>query len=468
MKFLTKTDIINLIFISVLKGTGFACPCFSSNGKGIITMNYEAITSILNDGLVLATGCTEPGALALTAATAAAHLGEEVKSIHTFASGNIIKNAYSAGIPGTDFVGIEYAVALGAVVAKPEKQLQVINALSEEQIQKACAMVAAKTVKVELAKVPEKLYIEVLVKGETRTAKAIIANVHTNVVYIEENGQPVFDKRHEEQSASGGYSDKEIKEILSVAKIYEYATTVDLSMLDKVRLSIDVNSAISEEGLRNPYGLCIGRGLRDDIEKGYRCESLVTYAMELASAGADARMAGADAPVVSNSGSGNQGIACTMPVVAVAKKRGASDEQMMRAATLSHLMGIYIKSQFGRLSGFCGATVAGIGSACGIVYLLGGGLTEIESCVFNMIGNVTGMLCDGAKADCALKIATCTNAAMQAALMALRGTRVLSTDGIVEDDVEKTISNFAELGNEGSVQLDQIMLDMMLKKEKKA
>lgn len=436
--------------------------------KGISKMNYEAITSILNDGLVLATGCTEPGALALTAATAAAHLGEEVKYIHTFASGNIIKNAYSAGIPGTDLVGIEYAVAIGAIVAKPEKQLQVINGLSAEQIQQASDMVKNKAVKVELAKVPEKLYIEVLVKGETKTAKAIIANVHTNVVYIEENSKVVLDKRQEEQSASGGYSDTEIKEILSVAKIYEYATTADLALLDKVKLSIDVNTAISNEGLANPYGLCIGRGFREDIEKGYRADSLVTYAMELASAGADARMAGADLPVVSNSGSGNQGIACTMPVVAVAKKRGVSEEQMLRAATISHLMGIYIKSQFGRLSGFCGATVAGTGSACGIVYLLGGGLKEIENAVFNMIGNVTGMLCDGAKADCALKIATCTNAAMQAALMALKGIRVLSTDGIVEDDVEKTISNFAELGNGGSVQLDQLMLEMMLKKEKAA
>lgn len=429
-------------------------------------MNYEVITSILNDGLVLATGCTEPGALALTAATATAHLGEEVKSIHTLASGNIIKNAYSAGIPGTNFVGIEYAVAIGAVVAKPEKQLQVINDLSDEQKKTAGDMVAEKRVKVDLAKVPEKLYIEVLVKGENRTAKAIIANTHTNVVYIEENGQAILDKRGEEKPASGGCSDEDIKNNLSVAKIYEYATTVDLSMLDKVQLSIDVNTAISEEGLRHPYGLCIGRGFQDDVDKGYRASSLVTYAMELASAGADARMAGADIPVVSNSGSGNQGIACTMPVVAVAKKINASHEQMLRAATLSHLMGIYIKSQFGRLSGFCGATVAGTGSACGIVYLLGGGLKEIENSVFNMIGNVTGMLCDGAKADCALKIATCTNAAVQAAMMALRGTRVLSTDGIVEDDVEKTISNFAQLGNEGSVQLDEIMLDMMLKKNK--
>ena len=431
-------------------------------------MNYEEITSILNDGLVLATGCTEPGALALTAAAAAAHLGEEVKSIHTFASGNIIKNAYSAGIPGTALVGIEYAVAIGAIVAQPEKQLQVINGITSEQLEKACALVDAKAVKVELAKVPEKLYIEVEVKGEHNTAKAIIANVHTNIIYIEENGKAVLDKRHEQGNADGGYSDADIKKILSVAKIFEYATTVDLSMLDKIRLSIDVNSAISEEGMRNPYGLCIGRGIKEDMEKGYRSDSLITYAMQIASAGADARMAGADAPVVSNSGSGNQGIACTMPVVAVARKLGVTDEQMMRAVTLSNLMGIYIKSQFGRLSAFCGATVAGVGSACGIAYLLGGGLREVENCVFNMIGDVTGMLCDGAKADCALKIATCTNAAMQAALMAMRGIRVLSTDGIVEDDVEKTISNFAELGNQGSVTLDQIVLDMMLKKEKKA
>ena len=210
-----------------------------------------------------ATGCTEPGALALTAAAAAAHLGEEVKSIHTFASGNIIKNAYSAGIPGTSLVGIEYAVAIGAIVAQPEKQLQVINGITSEQLEKACALVDAKAVKVELAKVPEKLYIEVEVKGEHNTAKAIIANVHTNIIYIEENGKAVLDKRHEQGNADGGYSDADIKEILSVAKIFEYATTVDLSMLDKIRLSIDVNSAISEEGMRNPYGLCTDVSVED-------------------------------------------------------------------------------------------------------------------------------------------------------------------------------------------------------------
>lgn len=431
-------------------------------------MNYENITAVLNDGLVLATGCTEPGALALTAAVAAKYLGEEVTSIHTNASGNIIKNAYSAGIPGTKLVGIEYAVAIGAIVAKPEKELQVIDGLTNEQIEKASVMVENKTVKVDLAKVPEKLYIEVTVKGKTRTAKAIIANVHTNVVYIEENSNVILDKRTHEHSNSSEYTDVQIKELLSIEKIYNYANTVNLSLLDKVRLSIDVNTAISEEGLKNPYGLCIGRGICKDIEKGYRAESLVTCAMAAASAGADARMAGADIPVVSNSGSGNQGIACTMPVVAVAKNLGVSEEKMLRAVTLSNLVGIYIKSQFGRLSGFCGATVAGMGSSCAVVYLLGGGLKEIENCIFNMIGNVTGMLCDGAKADCALKIASCTNAAMQAALMALKGIRVMSTDGIVEDDVEKTISNFAVLGNQGSVQLDQIMLDMMLKKEKKS
>ncbi|MGN0664779.1 MAG: serine dehydratase subunit alpha family protein [Negativibacillus sp.] len=427
-------------------------------------VHYEKIIEILNENMVLATGCTEPGAIALTAAAAADTLGEKVESMEVIASGNIIKNAYSAGIPGTDLVGIEYAAALGAVVAAPAKRLEVINGITEAQLRTAVAMVKEKKVQLSLAKVPEKLYIEILAQGNGHSSRAIIANIHTNIVLLEKDGQILLDKRT--PAAEGSAKDTSVMDELSIAKIYEFATTVDVETLDIIKQSVEVNSAIAAEGMRNPYGLQIGRTMEQEIKAGIRSDDMINYAMMIAAAAADARMAGADYSVVSNSGSGNQGIASSMPAVAAAEKLGKSREEMLRAVTISSLVAIYIKAQFGRLSAFCGATVAATGTACAMTYLLGGGIREMEYAVFNMIGNVTGMCCDGAKPDCALKIATCTNAAMQAALMAMKGIRIQSNEGIVDEDVEKTIRNFCVLGNEGSIRLDQLMLEIMLNKTK--
>ena len=427
-------------------------------------VNYEKIIAILNENMVLATGCTEPGAIALTSAAAADKLGEVVEELEVIASGNIIKNAYSAGIPGTNLVGIEYAAALGAIVAKPEKNLEVINGLSEAQINTAVALVDAKKVVLNLAKVPEKLYIEVIAKGNGHSARAIIANIHTNIVLLEKDGEILMDKRV--PAVEGAVKDNTVLEELSIAKILEFATTVDVETLDIIKQSVEVNSAIAAEGMKNPYGLQIGRTMEQEIKAGIRADDMINYSMMIAAAAADARMAGADYSVLTNSGSGNQGIASSVPSIAAAEKLGKSREEMLRAVAISSLVAIYIKAQFGRLSAFCGATVAATGTACAMTYLLGGGLKEMEYAVFNMIGNVTGMCCDGAKPDCALKIATCTNAAMQAALMAMKGIRVQSNEGIVDEDVEKTISNFCVLGNEGSAKLDQLMLEIMINKSK--
>lgn len=234
--------------------------------------------------------------------------------------------------------------------------------------------------------------------------------------------------------------------------------------IDIIRQAVDVNSAISDHGLEKDYGLAIGRGLRRNILNGYMANDMVLNSMIAAAAGADARMAGAPYSVVTNSGSGNQGITATMPVVALARWLVIPQEKMLRAVTLSHLIGIRIKSKFGRLSALCGATVAGTGAACGITYLLGGDYDAICRTIHNMIGNVAGMLCDGAKPDCALKISTCVNAAFQAAFMSLRDVRVQKTEGIVEQDVEFTMDNFALLGNKGSGPMDEAMLSMMLHK----
>ncbi len=427
-------------------------------------VNYDKIIEILNANMVLATGCTEPGAIALTAAAAAEKLGETVETLDVIASGNIIKNAYSAGIPGTGLTGIEYAAAIGAIVAKPEKQLEVINGITEEQLNTAKALVAAKKVTLDLSKDPEKLYIEVIAKGNGHMAKAIVAKAHTNLCYLEKDGEVLLDTRS--PSAEGGKT-IDVREYLSVAKIHEFATTVDVEKLDIIKLSVEVNSIIAGEGMKNDYGLMIGKSMEKEIKEGIRAYDCINYSMMIAAAAADARMAGADFSVVTNSGSGNQGISSSVPAIAIAEYMGKNREELLRAVTISSLMAIYIKAQFGKLSAFCGATVAASGTAAAITYMLGGGVKEMEYAVFNMIGNVTGMCCDGAKPDCALKIATCVNAAWQAALLAMKGIRVQSNEGIVDEDVDKTIANFCLLGNEGSVELDRLMLNIMLEKAAK-
>ncbi len=427
-------------------------------------LNYEKIIEILNENMMLATGCTEPGAIALCAAAAAEKLGEEVESLAVIASGNIIKNAYSAGIPGTGLTGIEYAAALGALVAKPEKQLEVINGISPEVLEKAKALVAAKKVTLDLSTDPDKLYIEVIAKGAAHSARAIIVKAHTNLCYLEKDGEVLMDNRS--PSADGGKKSIDVREYLTVAKVYEFATTVDVEKLDIIKQSVEVNSAIAGEGMRNDYGLMIGKSMEKEIKEGIRAYDAINYSMMIAAAAADARMAGADYSVVTNSGSGNQGISSSVPAIAIAEYMGKNREELLRAVTISSLMAIYIKAQFGKLSAFCGATVAASGTAAAITYMLGGGVKEMEYAVFNMIGNVTGMCCDGAKPDCALKIATCVNAAWQAALLAMKGIRVQWNEGIVDEDVDKTIANFCLLGNEGSVELDRLMLNIMLEKAK--
>lgn len=431
-------------------------------------MDKQKVIDILNSEMELATGCTEPAAIAFTAASAARHLGgEQAESIHVLASGNMIKNAMAAGIPGTNYTGMEYAAGIGAMGGDPDKKLQVITGVDLSVYANAQKLVESGKVKVEVAKTTEKLYVDVSLHGATHTARAVISGGHTSLVLVQEDGKTVLENKGEGTQA-GGVNPEEIRSTLSVEKIFEFIESIDPKNdpLDIIRQSISVNTAISEEGLKNDYGLKIGKTVRKEMEKGFIGNNMVSNVVSVTTAAADARMAGAPFAVVSNSGSGNQGITTTMPVVAAAKWLKSGEDRMIRAVTLSNLIAIYIKSKFGRLSAMCGATVAGTGAACGVTYLLGGGLKQISYAIQNMIGNVTGMLCDGAKADCALKINTCTNAAMQSAFMAMQGLRVQKTDGIVEDDVEKSIDNFTALGNKGSVAMDSLVLHMMLHKDR--
>lgn len=428
-------------------------------------MNRKLICDILNHEMLLATGCTEPAAIALTAATARAHLKGKLETLQLKASVNIIKNAMSAGIPGTDRTGIQYAAALGAVAGRVDRQLQVVDEATPEEVAQALELVDSGKVSYGRCDSPEKLYIEVTLTSDTgHTVTAVTAGSHTNLCYLEADGEVLVDEAVE--TGSGVISPSVMNEELDLGKIYEFVESLDRNRddLHMIEQAIQVNGRIAEVGAEGDYGLNIGRNIRENQKRGWMSRTPVDEAVAATASGADARMAGANVPVVTNSGSGNQGITATVPILSLARSLQIEEDRAFRAVTLSHLVAIHIHTNFGLLSGLCGATIAATGAACGIVYLLGGSLDQIGKAINNMFGDVTGMLCDGAKADCALKISTCVYTAFQCAFMALRDVEVQPSDGIVEKNPEKTIQNLVTLGNLGSPKMDDLVLEIMLNK----
>jgi L-cysteine desulfidase len=424
-------------------------------------MNQNVFFELLNKELVVALGCTEPIAIALAAATARKYIkGEKVIDLKVFASGNVIKNAMSVNIPGTGGSGINLAAALGSLAKDADKNLEVLNGLTKDDIENAKIMIKGGTVSVNVADSSKKLYIEVIAKTQESTARVVIEDNHTNISLIEVNGKIIKNTGTKQVLEE---DELDIKGV-NIDSIWNFINGVDVDKLEIVKKSIELNKKIGIHGLENSFGLQVGKTIINQIQKGFMSDDLINYAMALTSAGSDARMAGCSLNVMSNSGSGNQGITATLPVVAICEKLHYSEESLIRAATLSHLVTIYIKSKFGRLSALCGATIAATGASCGIVYLFGGDVKEVKAAIQNMLGNVTGMLCDGAKAGCALKISTCTNAAVQSAILATQGISIEATDGIIENDPEKTIDNLCRLGNQGTLEADKIILDIMLNK----
>lgn len=422
-------------------------------------MDHQKIINILEQELVIALGCTEPVAIALASATVKKHLTGLVKEIQVKVSGNILKNAKAVGIPGMKSTGIDFATAIGFVAGNSEKKLEVLENVTPKDEEAALQLLQRGLITVSIAETSKKLYIEIFAKSEKETVKVIIADNHTNITLIEYNDKAIFQGGCEH---IGILSEPDLLTGLSIAEIYEFIKTINVDELDLVRKSIELNKAIGLEGLANSYGLSVGKTIQENVEKGYLSDDLATRAMSLAAAGSDARMAGSTLPVMANTGSGNQGIAVTLPVVAVAEKLNVDEETKIRAVALSHLLTIHIKSKFGRLSALCGVTAAGMGASGAIAFLLGGELIEIEAAVQNTIGNVTGMICDGAKAGCAMKVSTCSNVAVQSALLAMNHKKIQSTDGFIHNNVERSIESFCKLGNQGTLQTDKLILELML------
>ncbi|URM31534.1 L-serine ammonia-lyase, iron-sulfur-dependent, subunit alpha [Cytobacillus firmus] len=424
-------------------------------------MEKHKILRILEKELVVALGCTEPVAIALAAATAKSHAKGEIKELCLKASGNIIKNAKSVGIPGMSSYGLDFAAAIGAVAGDPARKLEVLEGVGPEDELLALKLIEEGKVTSLQAETPKRLYIETVLKTDFHTSRVVISDNHSNITLIEVDGEVIYQGGCEN---IGIQSEEDELIALTIDEIYEWVLSVEISSLTLVKKSIELNRIIGIEGLSGEYGLKVGKTIKRNVEMGILSDDIATAAMSLAAAGSDARMAGSTLPVMANTGSGNQGIAVTLPVVAAAEKLKVTNEKMIRAVALSHLITIHIKSKFGRLSALCGVTAAGMGASAAIVYLLDGQLHQIKAAIQNTIGNVSGMICDGAKAGCAMKVSTCSNVAVQSALLALNDQEIKSTDGFIHDDVEKSIESFCKLGNEGTRHTDELILKLMMEK----
>ncbi len=434
---------------------------------------YNDIIELLHREVKPALGCTEPIAVSLAVAKACSLFRPtNPTSIKVSVSANILKNAMGVGIPGTGMVGLNIAVALAMVCGKPEYGLEVLKDLTPADVE-AAKVYAKNNVKIALAKTSKKLYIEAVAyygaeEAPEHTAKVIIADDHDAIVFVQKDEEVQLDM----VSAQSGKESAEAAPVvakttldyqLNMRKIYDFA--INEAKLEDIAFIMDayrINKALSDEGLRGDYGLQVGRTIQDNIHRNVFGQGLLTHCMALTAAATDARMAGCALPAMSNSGSGNQGITVTMPVVAAAEQFGSSEEQLIRALTLSHLTAIHIKGYLGKLSALCGCVVASAGSSCGIVHLCGGTFEQICDSIKNMVGNITGMVCDGAKVGCALKVASGVSSAVQSAMLALSGHCVTSNDGIIEDDIEKTIRNLGTIGSKGMQVTDEMILNIMV------
>lgn len=421
----------------------------------------ERIIALINREVVPAIGCTEPIAVALCVAKAAETLNQRPQKIQVLLSANILKNAMGVGIPGTDMIGLPIAVALGALIGKSEYQLEVLKDSTPEAVEAGKKMIEAQAIQISLKEnIEEKLYIEVTCMAGEEKATAIISGGHTNFVYLSKNDRVLMDKR----SGTSGETEEESVE-LNLKKVYDFATTSPIEELQFILEARRLNKQAAERSFKGNYGHELGKTLcSSDSERLIMGSNTFTHILSYTSAACDARMAGAMIPVMSNSGSGNQGIAATLPVVVYAEDNHKSEEELTRALILSHLTAIYIKQSLGRLSALCGCVVAATGSSCGITYLMGGNYQQVSFAVQNMIANLTGMICDGAKPSCALKLTSGVSTAVLSAILAMENKCVTSVEGIIEDNVDLSIRNLTKIGSQGMNETDKLVLDIMTHK----
>ena len=420
----------------------------------------QQILALVRREVVPAIGCTEPMAVALCVARATETLGRRPESITTRLSANILKNAMGVGIPGTGMIGLPIAIALGALIGRSDYELEVLKDCTPQAVDEGKQFIDEKRIRITLKEdIDEKLYIEATCRAGHDEATAIISGGHTRFQRIERNGQVLLDR-----SASADAQAETDAPALTLRTVYDFAQTAPLDEISFILQTARLNKAAAEASFRADYGHGLGKMLRGRYENEIMGDSVFSHILSYTSGACDARMAGAMIPVMSNSGSGNQGISATLPVLVFAEETGKTEEQLIRALMLSHLTVIYIKQSLGRLSALCGCVVAATGSSCGITYLMGGDYTRITYAVQNMIANLTGMICDGAKPSCALKVTTGVSTAILSAIMAMEGRTVTSVEGIIDQDVDQSIRNLTRIGSRGMNETDRLVLDIMTHK----
>ncbi len=437
------------------------------------------IIDIIHREVKPALGCTEPIAVALAVAKAVEiikdncpcicpegwRLGAEF-GIDVAVSGNILKNGMGVGIPGTGMVGLPVAAALGAVCGDSARGLEVLAGLDGAAVARAKELVAGGRVRISVAPTDRLLYVKATVSVDGRAEASAEVDPHAYAVIEDDHDRIVetsFADRILMSSESGAAAVERAADDdgLTIREILEFAESVPFEKIAFILDDRKLNLALAKEGLKGDYGLKVGKAIRENQAEVFG-DDFMSYAMGMTAAASDARMAGSTLPAMSNSGSGNQGITVSMPVIAYAMRYKVDDERLARALILSNLVAIHIKSYLGKLSALCGCVVASTGSACGIVWLQGGGYDQVCAAIKNMTGNITGMVCDGAKVGCAMKVASGVSCAVQSAVLAMRGTCIPSTDGIIDDDIEKTIQNLGAIGSAGMKAADRMILDIML------
>lgn len=424
------------------------------------TLERTKILKLIQQEVIPAIGCTEPISVALCTAKATEILGTIPEKITVYLSANILKNAMGVGIPGTGMIGLPIAIALGALIGKSEYQLEVLKECTHEAVKRGKKMIDQKSISISLKEnIQEKLYIEVCCQTSQNHSTAIIAGEHTHFIYISKNNDVLLDKKLDENNNH----EEQILE-LNLQKVYDFATTSPINEIRFILESARTNRYAAEQSFKYDFGHSLGKTLRGKFEHKIMGDSIFSHILSYTSAACDARMAGAMIPIMSNSGSGNQGIAATLPIVIYAEENGKTEEDLIRALILSHLTVIYIKQSLGRLSALCGCVVAATGSSCGITYLMGGKYPQITAAVKNMIANLTGMICDGAKPSCALKLTSGVSTAVLSAILAMEQKCVTSVEGIIENDVDQCIRNLTLIGSQGMNETDKIVLDIMTHK----
>ena len=430
------------------------------------------VKDILDMEVTLALGCTEPVAIALGAAAAATLLPEkEFDSIEIWIDPNIYKNGMAVIIPGTGGMqGLDTAVALGAYGGNPGRGLEVLESLNDESIQKAMKLLEAGAVKVNLRE-EVGLYVQTKLISGDNVAESLIVDLHNNIVSLKLNGKEIEDSPllAKAQHKGGKYSLADLEEWLrelTLQQIIDLTADLDEDDLKFLEVGVNHNLALADYGLKHGSGLGIGKAIDRLIKQKLLVKDMSSSARRLTSAAADARMGGANLPAMSSAGSGNHGLTAILPIWAIKDFIEHDHETLLRAIGLSHIITAYVKAHTGRLSAVCGCSIAaGAGATAGITYLVGGDVHHMEGAIKNILEDLAGVICDGAKAGCAIKLNTAAGAAVQAALFSLQGVNVKDTDGIIGDSTRQTVQNMGALSHDGMVQADKTILKIMLDKE---